>query len=251
MYREVLQQIGLNKNEAKIYEALINLGEASISSIASTGKVNRRNVYDSINNLLRDSLVIRTSGTHGYLYKAADPARLREILSSETKKISTILPELTNLYKVKTPPEQIFITRGKEGIKNFWQYVMSQDGPNFFVGGKGAWHDSSIEEDRKQYFTTCKNKGIEIHGIFDYEVLERAEDIYSEYNSELIRFFPKEFSTKASYDICGDRIIQFAMPRERSIDNVTIFNIVSQSLADSFRQWFHYMWGKSKPLNDK
>lgn len=250
MYREILQSVGLSKNEAKIYEALINLGESNISTIASMGKVNRRNVYDSIKNLLTKNLVIRVFGDQGYRYKAADPNRLRDILSSQAKHVNMILPELTKLYKVKPPSEQIFISRGKEGIKNFWRYAVSQNNPVYFVGGKGAWHDPEIEEDRKQYFKNCKSKGIKIHGLFDNEVLEGGKDIYSNYDQGLIRFIPKDYSTKASYDICGDRVVQFAMPKERSIENVTIFNIVSQSLADSFRQWFDLMWQKSKSLYD-
>jgi len=248
MYREVLQQIGLNKNEAKIYEALINLGDANISMIASTGKVNRRNVYDSIKNLLVKNLVVRVSGPHGYQYKAADPSRLREILISQTQKVNAVLPDLKRLYNEKMPTEQAFVSRGHEGIKNFWKYVTSQNENIYFVGGKGAWHDPRIEEDRKQYFENCRKKGIKIQGIFDNEVLKNGQDIYSKYDQSLIRFFPPGYSTKASYDICGDRVVLFSLPKERSIENATVFNIVSQSLADSYRKWFYLLWQNTKPL---
>ena len=144
--QKVFKEIGFSKNEAKIYEALVEIGETSISTISSTGKVNRRNVYDSIKNLLTKNLVTRASGMHGYRYKAANPNRLRDILSSQAKQVNAILPELTKLYKVKPPSEQIFISRGKEGIKNFWRYAISQDtGRNskattqIFAGSGLAW----------------------------------------------------------------------------------------------------------------
>lgn len=250
MYRDILQQIGLPKNEAKIYEALISIGSANISTIAMVGKVNRRNVYDSLKNLLNRNLVARVTGPRGYLYRAAEPIRLREILNSQAQKISSVLPELKKLYTAKIPSEQAFISRGHEGIKNFWKYAVAQSGPVLFVGGKGAWHDRAIEEERKQYFKDCAKRGNSIQGIFDYEVWENGKDIYSKYDPELIRFFPREYSTKASYDICGNRVVLFSVPVQRSIENATVFNIISQPLADSYRKWFNNFWQQAKSLKD-
>jgi len=248
MHLDILQLIGLNKNEAKIYEALLDLGEGSVSEIAAAGSVNRRNVYDSLKNLLNRNLVAMVAGTRGHLYRAAEPKRLREILSSQAQKVGSLLPELKELYKTHIPEEQTFISRDHEGIKNFWKYVVSQDGPTLFVAGKGAWHDKKLDDERKQYFKNCKEKGISIQGIFDYEVMRYSKNIYTQYNPKLIRFFPPDYSTKASYDICGNRVVLFSMPKERSVENVTIFNIISQQLADSYRTWFNYLWKKAKPL---
>jgi len=250
MYREILQQIGLNKNEAKIYEALVGLGSANISTIASASKVNRRNVYDSLKNLFKCDLVIRMAGPGEHLYKAAEPKKLRHMLDSQRKKIGTAMPELKKLYNAHIPDEQTFVSRGAEGIKNFWNYVMNQKETVFFVGGKGAWHDPKIEQDRKQYFEVCKKKGIKIQGIFDYEMKKSGQDIYSQYDTESIRFFPKDYSTQASYDICGNRVVLFPMPTKRSMENSRLFNIVSQSLADSYRVWFKLLWHKAKSLKD-
>jgi len=248
MYTDILQQFSLPKNEAKIYEALIGLGPANISVISSVAKVNRRNVYDSIKNLLNRKLVVRVTGAKENLYQAMEPKKLQDILNGQKEEIGSILPELKKLYRANIPTEQAFIARGPEGIKNFWNFVMSQNKPVFFIGGKGAWHDVRIDEERKKYFEICQKRDIKIQGLFDNEVLEKGSDIYSQYDSKLIRFLPKEYSTKATYDICGDRIVLFPMPKERSVENVTIFNIVSQSLADSFRTWFQFLWQKAKPL---
>ncbi|XOU94382.1 MAG: TrmB family transcriptional regulator [Candidatus Kerfeldbacteria bacterium] len=250
MYTDVLQQIGLSKNEAKIYEALLSLGPSNISSISSVGKVNRRNVYDSMNNLLKRNLVIVLRDTKGKLYKAAEPKRLNEMLQSQKQKISKILPTIKSLYNTKLPAEQAYITRGVEGTKNFWNFVMSQDGPVLFIGGKGAWHDKDLEDERKNYFKTCKIKGIEIKGLFDHIVYQNQKEVYSEYNPEHIRFFPKDYSTSASIDICADRVIMFPMPKEKTVQNTTIFNIVSQPLADSYRKWFDHLWENAIPTNE-
>ncbi len=251
MYRETLQQLGLHKNEAKIYEALLAIGPAGISDVAKAAKVNRRNVYDSINNLITKDLLMRVGGPGEHVYKAANPKRLQQMLNEQKQDISAILPDLKALYQKHSVDEQAFISHGTEGIRNFWDYVVNQSGPSLFVGGKGAWHDPKINEERKIHFSECKKKNIAIQGIFDHEMLEHGYDIYRHYEPDNIRFFPKEFSTKASYDICGDRVVQFSMPYEKSLENILIYNIISQPLADSYRVWFKYLWQLAKPLPNK
>ncbi|MBU0707847.1 hypothetical protein KKG41_05760 [Patescibacteria group bacterium] len=245
MYQEALQQLGLPRNEAKIYETLINLGPSSVSTISSIGKVNRRNVYDCVKNLLKRRLVVLLEGQKEKIYSAVEPKRLENVLNTQKKEISSVLPGLKKIYNKNIPKEQAFISRGHEGIKNYWNYVTAQTEVTHFVGGKGAWHDEKIEEDRKKYFVECKKKNIKITGIFDYSISEHGQDVYSQYDPKLIRFFPKEYSTNATYDICGDRVVIFPMPKERNIANATIFNIVSKPLADSYRTWFKYLWQKA------
>jgi len=248
MYRDVLQQVGLPKNEAQIYEALVGLGPANISVIARASKVNRRNVYDSLGNLLNKNLVMRVAGPHEHLYQAAEPKRLLDVLHEQRESIGAILGQLKETYKGKVPLEQTFISRGQEGMKNYWKYVLSQAGDSLFIGGKGAWHDVKIDDERKQYVAGCQKKGIKIQGIFDFEMLQSGKDIYTHYDPALTRFFPKGYSTKASCDICGDQVLLFAMPAERSVENTTIYNIISRPLADSFRIWFKFLWQQAKPF---
>ncbi|MBU0597866.1 helix-turn-helix domain-containing protein [Patescibacteria group bacterium] len=238
----------MHKNEAKIYEALLSLGPANVSEIASAGKVNRRNVYDSLRGLLEKNIVFRISDTRENKYQAAEPKTLLQMLFEQKKMVSSVLPELKQTYSLHMPDEQAFIARGVEGIKNFWRYIASQTGPVLFVAGKGAWHDSKINEERKIYFKSCKEKNITIQGIFDYEMLKTGKDIYSEYQVDQLRFFPEGFSTKSTMDICGNRVLMFTMPKGKSIENSMIFNIISPALADSFRIWFKYLWQLSKPL---
>jgi len=45
MFEQILQKLGLSPNEAKIYETLLSLGSANVSTIAVKSKVHRRNVY--------------------------------------------------------------------------------------------------------------------------------------------------------------------------------------------------------------
>ena len=86
--------------------------------------------------------------------------------------------------------------------------------------------------------------------LFDYVFYSKQPEVYSEYNPDFIRFFPKEYITTASVNICADRIVIFPMPKHKNMQNTTIFNIISQSLADSYRKWFDGLWKNSIPINN-
>lgn len=248
MHWDVLQQIGLNKNEAKIYEALIDLGDASVSEIASAGKVNRRNVYDALKNLQAKNLVSRVLGRQQQLYRAANPKKLMHILQQQRKTAAELLPRLEKVYRTHVPDEQAFVSRGIEGVRNFWNYVLSQNDPVYFIGGKGAWHDPRLEEDRKHFFSEARKKNITISGIFDHAMRQKGEDIWSQYIPQNIRFFQPKYATNASIDICANRVILFTLVGTKDIANVSIYNIISQPLADSYRSWFSYLWNNARPL---
>ena len=59
MYEEIYESLGLSPNEGKIYEALVEHGESSISEIAINAKIHRRNAYDAINHLINKGLVFQ------------------------------------------------------------------------------------------------------------------------------------------------------------------------------------------------
>ena len=120
----------------------------------------------------------------------------------------------------------------------------------YFVAGKGIWHDPEIESERREYFSKIKQNQVTVKGIFDYEVFEWGEKVYGQYESENLRFFPKEYSTQASYDVCEDRIVLFPMITNKSAEHSSVITIISKSLTDSYITWFKFLWQLAKPLSE-
>ena len=50
MNEDILEEIGLSPNEAKIYTTLLGLGLSTVTSISNKCKLHRANVYDSLKN---------------------------------------------------------------------------------------------------------------------------------------------------------------------------------------------------------
>src|SRR3990167_1259576 len=109
MYQEILQELGLSPNEAKIYEALVEKGESSVSAIAASGAVHRRNAYDAISRLVEKGLCFEIFSSGENRYNAVDPDKLREILGEKEKKLSAILPSFEKKFRQKTSTEEAYI----------------------------------------------------------------------------------------------------------------------------------------------
>ena len=86
MYEELLREIGLSKNEARVYEALLQAGEASVQTISLKSKVHRRNVYDSLSKLLEKGLASEVFIKGEKHFKAINPRRLLELLKEKEEK---------------------------------------------------------------------------------------------------------------------------------------------------------------------
>ena len=78
MYEDLLRETGLSHNEARIYEALLHLGEASVQQISNRSKVHRRNVYDSLQKLMERGLASEVFIKGEKHFKAINPRRLLE-----------------------------------------------------------------------------------------------------------------------------------------------------------------------------
>ena len=56
MKEEVLLELGFNRNEAKVYLALLELGSGTAGDISKISEVHRTNVYDTLKSLLKKDI---------------------------------------------------------------------------------------------------------------------------------------------------------------------------------------------------
>lgn len=54
---KALGDVGLSKNEVKVYVALSKIGQATANKIVGNSKVHRTNVYDTLDRLVEKGLV--------------------------------------------------------------------------------------------------------------------------------------------------------------------------------------------------
>jgi predicted transcriptional regulator len=250
MYQELFENLGLSPNEAKIYETLLDLGESNISKIAVATNIHRRNAYDAIHRLVEKGLCFQIISSTENRYNAVDPDKLLELLSEKEQQLAHALPELKSKFHKRAAPEEAFIYRGVEGLKNIFRDVIRVGADSYFIGAKGGWFNKRFDGARDAFFKEANKKGIKFFQLFDYEVKVNIPHIPEKWPGHLeYRYLPQEYGTNCGIHIFGDYVIMYPRTRVGDIaENPVFFVTKSIDLAESYRKWFWYMWEQSEEI---
>jgi len=128
MHKDPLEKVGLSKNEALVYNILLERGELTPSQIALLTGLTRENTYNIAGELIEKGLAEKIPNRKIITYRLLDPTNLRAFLETQKLKVETgekvlndLYPELSNLYKLSSSKGGIAYFKGIEGIK----YVFS------------------------------------------------------------------------------------------------------------------------------
>ena len=246
MAQTIFESLGLSPNEAKIYETLVEHGESSISEVATSAQIHRRNAYDAMQRLIDKGLCFQIFSSKENKYNAVDPDKLTELLQEKQAQLETILPELKKKFITREAPEEAYIYRGYEGQKNIWRDVLRIGQDSYFIGAKGGWFDPHLKSSMAGFFKEANRKKINFIQLFDNE-MKAMPDFPKSFPGKLqYRFLPKAYSTNSAIHIFGDYVVTYTgMGIKQLSKDVVFFVIHSKDLAESYRKWFWYMWEQS------
>jgi sugar-specific transcriptional regulator TrmB len=94
---KILEQVGLNSKEAKIYLTLLELGPTAIRKIAEKAKINRGTTYESLKKLQKIGLVSYFHQGKLQHFVAENPKVLNNLLSRKKLEIKEAEENLPNL----------------------------------------------------------------------------------------------------------------------------------------------------------
>ena len=242
MYEELLRQIGLRKNEARVYEALLKIGESSVQSISNKSGVHRRNVYDSLAKLQEKGLVSESFIKGEKFFKPTQPDRLLYLLKEKEEAIQKALPSMQEMFKSIEPEVDAYFYEGIEGFKNYLSDILKTKETVYFIGAKAFWLDPRLEHFLANFQRERKRLGIKFMHLFDHEIKEQKPEILKIVGKPY-RFLPKKYSSQTAIDIFGSYVVAFVGVQPGKLDDKpTQFVMKSQKLADGYRKFFEFMW---------
>jgi predicted DNA-binding transcriptional regulator len=242
MHEEILREIGLSPNEAKIYESLLALGESSVQAISLKSGVHRRNVYDSLNKLSEKGLASEVFIKGEKNFKASHPRRLLELLKEKEEKILSALPEMQQSFEAVEEQEEAYFHKGIEGFKNYLQDILKTGETVYFIGAKAFWLDPRLKHFLPRFHRERKKLGIKFMHLFDHEVKTKKPEILKMVGKPF-KFLPPEYSSQTAIDIFGDYVVTFVgVGAGELYDNPIQFVMKSKRLADGYRKFFQFMW---------
>lgn len=247
MLEQELQKLGLSDKEARIYLASLQLGKSPVQEIAQQAKVNRGTAYDIIRALMDKGLMSSFDQGKKTYFTAESPERLpslikmqEEDLKLKAKEFSKYLPELQSMYDSSDNKPKVKYYEGAEGLVSIQEEYLK-------VKKKEIWSITNVDGLAKfnpkydnRYIPRRIDKGILGKVIYiskdgPKEHLKTDEKELRE--SKYISF--SEFPFEADITIFDNKISLEAY-KNKPIGVL----IENESLADSMRALFKYLWNK-------
>jgi len=120
-----LQDLGLSKNESKVYLTVLELGASFVSSIANKSGISRVNCYYILDNLVKLGIVSSFTQNKIKYYSIESPKILISKQQEKLQKAKKILPELLSITNSLAYKPKIQYYEGLEGIKNIFEDTLS------------------------------------------------------------------------------------------------------------------------------
>ena len=244
MHEETLMELGLSLNEARIYEALVDLGEASVNTISIKTRINRSNVYDAMERLCEKGLATELFIKSQKYFKSVHPRRLLELLKEKQEGVERILPNLAKKFETNKQEEEAYFYRGIEAYKNYMFDILKEKKPYYCIGGKGMWFDDRLKYFRLKFDRERQKSKVSFTHIFDEEMKIKTKEPLK-FKSNTYKFLPKKYCSKLTIEFFGDQTVIYAGEEFGKLkEDPTVFVIKSKDITDGFKKIYQFIWDK-------
>ena len=198
-----LQNLGLEKQEAKAYLSLLDLGESTATKLSERSGLGRVHLYQVVSKLIGQGLasyIIKDGVKH---FLAADPETLLKDLQHKEQDLRTILPDLKARRKKPAHETTVEIYRGRGGVNSILKMILKDRKTYHFLGG--AKEAASIFEAENSLFVRIAQK-IRLPG----KILARKKDEFFIGTNEDYRFIPDHLLSYTTQMLWGGKTAIFA-----------------------------------------
>jgi len=240
-----LEQLGLNKNEAKVYFGLLNRGQATASELVKSIGVHRNIVYDNLDKLIDKGLVSYVIEGTKRKFIAEKPQAIIEYLETKKEGIdkeitlaANLMPEINKMLSTTKSEHEASLFRGLRGIKKILQDMLSSR--EFWIIGVS---NASVELLGETYWTSFnkirKSRRIKEHLLFNSD-FKNTVNIATSGLSESKKLPPELIQITEIMIFEGQIaiIVYSGEPMAVVIKNKDVFH--------TFKKQFDFLWGLAK-----
>ena len=179
---KILCETGLGDKEAKIYVALLRLGDAPPARIAEESGLKRSTVHSVLSQLVSRSLVESTPAGRSTVYRAVTPYAILQNHQKAGTMLEASIPDLLSLNDRYLQAPRIEMHFGNDGIRRVWDdcleaesdivYWVDDDWSNYFADFFPSVQDSDksrFQEFRSEHIRQRVERGIFLRGLVPYE----------------------------------------------------------------------------------
>ena len=241
-----LENLELNKNEAKVYYELLKIGKATASQLVKKMGVHRNIIYDNLEKLIGKGLVSYIIQESKKLFIIQEPITIieflenkKEILNKKIEKVKKLIPEIENLRKETKAEQEAQIFRGIKGIKKVLAEILKYK-ENFVIGMTNKSTELLGEIYWENYNAKIKQNKIKEKFLLN----SNFKDIYSfkKDNKNIdVKILPKEFDQVTEIIIFNGNVAIFVYS-----ENPIVFLIKDKNLYETYLTQFQFLWKMCK-----
>lgn len=246
-----LQLLGLNKNEAEIYLALLKIGPASVVNLAAATAITRTSLYYQLTGLKQKGLAYESRQNKKRFFHARQPDFLKKIsrhklvAAQQTETITaSLIPSLKKMVSLPSSRTRVTFYEGKQSVWEVFEIILraNKDACWFGFGEKffeffGYDHFiRNFSKKRRQYGRT---KTLNILPFIPQavKIAARGETYFYEF-----RFLKDQSDFESGICIFGDKIAIFSYAKDIS---ATVLE--GAALAALTRTMFMLIWHSLRP----
>jgi DNA-binding transcriptional regulator GbsR (MarR family) len=239
MDENILEEIGLSKNEAKVYLSLIYLGCTTAGKIAKHSKVPRPNVYDALERLQEKGLVSHVMKDEKMHFEASEPSALMNLLKEREARLNEIMPKLVlNQQMAKGSEAHIF--EGMKAAKNMFLHFLDINETLYVYGAPQIAITLAKPFLENFHLRRAERKMWQKH-IYNSDAAERIKWINKNLPYTEARALPKEYDAPITTHICGDEVVFILWQA-----NPLVIQIKNKELAKAYKGYFDILWSRAK-----
>jgi hypothetical protein len=235
-----LQDLGLTEKEAKVYIALLQMGQGSAYAVASKSGLKKPTTYLILGELMQKGLVLKIPRQRKQLFVAKPPDEFFAEMEKRFSVARAFLPDLLAMGGRGAKVRSIFY-EGISGMRQALWYRMKEMREKELVAFFASQHDAS--EDLATLFREWneenKKHKIQIRAIApDNPSLTEYRKADAEFGRSIKVVPASQYSANISIDI-GDTFVRILMFRD--LQGVIIEN---PDVARTVREIFEMVWRK-------
>lgn len=236
---ETLQKLGLGEKEAAIYLAGLELGPASVKSLAIKSKVKRTTIYQLLEELKRKDLFTETLKKKKPFYIAAHPNQLKILLNEQNEMLKRKFDDFISITNTNLGKPTVELYDTVEGVHKMYEDAL-KEAADETIGIAGDEIVSGLEEEwLLKYIQKRKNTNAGAKTIMTDSKLAKKWQAQDETHNRETKLLLECEKFPVNIEVVGSRVLITSLKGE------TLGLVIkSERVADGFRTILTELWKK-------
>jgi len=237
--QEILIELGLSKNESKVYLSLLEIGQTNVTKLAHQCKIHRANVYDSLNKLIEKGLVNYIEKDKSKFFESAEPKHLMLILKDKENKLNQIIPQLNLMKRLSHATGRAHVFEGVNSFINIL-YDFLEFKEEIISYGIPKIAPEMLKTKIPHFHKERVKRKVFMKHLYNHDAGKRIDALNNMQLTEA-KCLPAKFDSDVSTNICGDNVVIVLWGKP-----VTVVQIENQALANSYKKYFELLWANAR-----